>query len=315
MSTSATERVLRVRSLTWEAADVLSVTLVDPAGAPLPAWQPGAHIDFTPESGLTAQYSLCGQTDAPEWRVAVLLQREGKGVSRHIHERLRPGDTVRVSEPRNHFALTEAPSYLFIAGGIGITPFLPMIDEVTRQGKPWRLAYGGRKRESLAFAGTLQSRGTAVQLYPQDETGRIPLEALLGSVEEGCAVYCCGPESLIAAAEDWLRSYSKPAPHVERFNPKPRDDSNTKPFQVVLERSKKTFDVPADKSIADVLDKHNIFVPTSCREGTCGSCETRVLCGAIEHRDSLLSEQERQRQNTMMICVSRAVGDSITLDL
>jgi ferredoxin-NADP reductase len=304
-----------VSSLTWEATDVLSLTLVDPAGNSLPAWQPGAHIDFTPEIGLTAQYSLCGQTSAPEWRIAVLLQREGKGVSRYIHERIRPGDLVRVSEPRNHFALADAQSYLFIAGGIGITPFMPMIDEVTRQGKPWRLAYGGRKRESLAFAASLQCHGSAVRLYPEDETGRLPLDALLSSVNEGCAVYCCGPEPLIAAVEDWLRSRGKPAPHVERFNPKPRDDSNSRPFQVLLARRKITLDIPADKAIVDVLDLHDVFVPTSCREGTCGSCETRVLCGAIDHRDSLLSEEERQRQDTMMICVSRAAGDTITLDL
>jgi ferredoxin-NADP reductase len=315
MSTSATERVVRVSSLTWEAADVLSLTLVHPAGTSLPAWQPGAHIDFTPEIGLTAQYSLCGQTGAPGWRIAVLLQREGKGVSRYIHERIRPGDLVHVSEPRNHFALADAQSYLFIAGGIGITPFVPMIDEVTRQGKPWRLAYGGRKRESLAFADSLQCHGSAVQLYPADETGGLPLDALLRSVNDGCAVYCCGPESLIAAVEEWLGSHGKPAPHVERFNPKPRDDSNSRPFQVLLARSKITLDIPADKAIVDVLDMHNIFVPTSCREGTCGSCETRVLCGAIDHRDSLLSEEERQRQNTMMICVSRAAGDTVTLDL
>jgi ferredoxin-NADP reductase len=315
MSTSAKERVLRVSSMTWEATDVLSLTLVDPAGSSLPAWEPGAHIDFTPAAGLTAQYSLCGQTHAPEWRIAVLLQREGKGVSQHIHERTRPGDLVRASEPRNHFALVDAQSYLFIAGGIGITPIVPMIDEVSRQGKPWRLAYGGRKRDSLAFADSLQRHGSAVQLYPADETGRLPLDALLNPVHEGCAIYCCGPESLIAAVEDWLGSRDRPAPHVERFKPKPRDDSNARPFQVKLARSKTTLEIPADKAIIDVLELHNVFVPTSCREGTCGSCETRVLCGAIDHRDSLLSAEERQRQDTMMICVSRAAGDTITLDL
>lgn len=315
MSTSATQRVMRVRSLTWEATDVLSVALVDPAGAALPDWQPGAHIDFIPETGLMAQYSLCGKTGASEWRISVLLQRDGKGVSRYIHERLRPGDLVQVSEPRNHFALADAGSYLFIAGGIGITPVVPMLDEVIRQGKSWQLAYGGRKRDAMAFADALQSRGEAVRLYPQEETGRLPLDTLLSAVEDGCAVYCCGPESLIAGVEEWLAARGKPAPHVERFNPKPRDDSNLKPFQVVLARSNRTLEIPADKSIADVLDAHNVFIPTSCREGTCGSCETRVLCGAIEHRDSLLSEEERQQGKTMMICVSRAAGATITLDL
>jgi ferredoxin len=191
-----------------------------------------------------------------------------------------------------------------------------MIDNVRANGSQWRLAYGGRKRESLAFADTLLGYGSAVQLYPQDEAGHLPLDALLGSVDADCAVYCCGPEPLIDAVERWLSSKGKPSPHVERFNAKPLDPcEETKPFQVVLAKSNMTLDIPADKSIADVLDKHGVFVPTSCREGVCGSCETRVISGAIDHRDSLLSDEERARQDTMMVCISRAAGDLLTLDM
>jgi ferredoxin-NADP reductase len=315
-SFAATERRLRVGSLTWEATDVLSLTLVDAAGGQLPPWRPGAHIDFAPAAGLVAQYSLCGTVGAREWRIAVLLQREGKGVSRWVHERLRPGEIIRASDPRNNFTLVSAPSYLFLAGGIGITPFLPMIDALRSKGCHWRLAYGGRRRESLAFADTLTAYGSAVQLYPQDETGHLPLDALLGSVEADCAVYCCGPESLIDAVERWLSAKGKPSPHVERFNAKPLEPGKeTKRFQVVLAKSNVTLDIPADKSIADILDKYGVFVPTSCREGVCGSCETRVISGSIDHRDSLLSAEERARQDTMMVCISRAAGNLLTLDL
>jgi ferredoxin-NADP reductase len=315
MSAPAPARVVRVRSMAWEAADVLSLTLADPDGNSLPAWEPGAHIDLSPEDGLTAQYSLCGAPGGAQWRLGVLLQPDGKGVSRCIHERLRPGALVRVSEPRNNFPLVEAQSYLFIAGGIGITPFVPMIDRVVSSGKPWQLAYGGRKRDSMAFVESLRSLGPGVRLYPEEEVGRLPLDALLDAASPGRAVYCCGPEPLIAAVEHWLSAHGRPAPHVERFSAKPRDDSNTKPFRVLLAKRNQWLDIPADKSIADVLDAHEVFVPTSCREGTCGSCETRVLCGRIEHRDSLLTAEERGRQDTMMVCVSRAAADALTLDL
>jgi ferredoxin-NADP reductase len=262
-----------------------------------------------------AQYSLCGPGNATTWTIAVLHQTNGKGVSRHIHERLRPGDMVKVSGPRNHFAMTDAPSYLFIAGGIGITPFLPMIEQLDLLSRPWKLAYGGRRRAGMAFATRLARARTNVQLFAEDEVGLIPLAMLLAGAAPGCAVYCCGPEPLIGCVELWLKKNGRPPPRVERFSANPSSQSASHAFSVTLARSGITVEVPADRSIADVLDERNIFVPTSCREGVCGSCETRVVFGEVEHRDSLLTAQQRASGKTMMICISRAAGQSITLDL
>lgn len=301
--------------MTWEADGVLSLVLQSADGTPLPAWTPGAHIDFEPVPGAVAQYSLCGPGNAATWTIAVLYQKDGKGVSRHIHERLRPGDMVRASEPRNHFALADAPSYLFIAGGIGITPFLPMIEKLDALSRPWKLAYGGRRRAGMAFAASLARGRTNVDIFAKDEVGIIPVAGLLADAPFGCAVYCCGPERLIENVELWLQGNRRPPPYVERFSAKASSQGASRAFSVTLARSGISVEVPAERSIVDVLDERNIFVPTSCREGVCGSCETRVLLGNVEHRDSLLTEQERASGKTMMICVSRAADQSITLDL
>nr|ART90049.1 flavodoxin reductases (ferredoxin-NADPH reductases) family 1 [uncultured bacterium] len=309
-------RALRVQGLVLEAIDVMSVTLVAPDGATLPDWEPGAHVDIVLPGGLTSQYSLCGATDARYWKIAVLLEREGKGVSRYIHERLRPGDMLLVGGPRNHFPLDDAERFLFIAGGIGITPMLPMIAAAERLGRPWTLAYGGRSLGRMAFIDELDAYGGRVRLYPQDDCGMIPIESLLGQAEEGSKVYCCGPEPLLAAVEQLSATLGRAAPRVERFAAKPQDDIGpSTAFRVTLERSGKTLTVPANRTIVEVLEENQVFVPTSCEEGVCGSCETRVLCGQVDHRDALLSPAERLHNQTMMICVSRAKGPHLTLDL
>lgn len=307
---------LLVRAMTWEAQDVLSVTLADPDGGALPSWQPGAHVDVAIPGIGTAQYSLCGPLGQPGcWRIGVLNRRDGKGVSRYIHARLRPGDRVEVSAPRNLFPLVPAPAYLFIAGGIGITPLLPMIEEAAAAGRPWQLAYGGRSRATMGFLPGLRAYGEAVRLFAADRCGPIPVQEVLAS-SPAAAVYCCGPEPLIAAVQDACAAAGRPPPHIERFEaPAAAARSTNRPFTIVLANSGVTLDVPADQSIADVLDAHCVFVPTSCRQGVCGSCETRVLSGAIEHRDGLLGEDERRRGETMMVCVSRACDETLTLDL
>lgn len=312
---SCNRRTVRVRSMTREAQDVLSLELESLDGVPLPAWTPGAHIDFEPTPGAVAQYSLCGPGSAPMWTIAVLHRRHGKGVSRFVHERLRPGDTLRVGEPRNHFEMVDAPSYLFIAGGIGITPFLPMIEKLEALSKPWKLAYGGHRKDGMAFASLLSRDRSNVEIFASEESGRMPIARVLGAAGPQCAVYCCGPEPLIAEVEQWLQENGRRTPYVERFNPKMHSDQPRNGFSVTLARRGLTLDVPAGRSIAEVLDERNIFVPTSCREGVCGSCETRVLAGDIDHCDSLLTAQERADGKTMLICVSRAAGHSLTLDL
>jgi ferredoxin-NADP reductase len=305
-----------VRAMTFEAKGVLSVTLTAPDGGSPGAWQPGAHIDVLPGAGLVAQYSLCGPLAAPYWKIAVLLDRQGRGTSRFIHERLRPGSTIEIGGPRNNFPLLPAERYQFVAGGIGITPFLPMIEAAGRNARPWRLAYGGRSAAGMGFLDALAGHGDAVALYPQDSVGLLPVAKIVGQLEEDCAIYCCGPEPLIEALQSELQRQGKALAYVERFGAKRMElPSGGGGFHVVLARSGRKIWVPPDKSIVEALAEAGISVPTSCRQGVCGSCETGVLAGGIDHRDDLLSEKEKKEGRTMLVCVSRALGDVITLDL
>ncbi|QEU95485.1 PDR/VanB family oxidoreductase [Streptomyces kanamyceticus] len=304
---------LRVRRMTWEAEGVLSVELAHPDGKPLPAWAPGAHLDVH-VGGQVRQYSLCGDPrDPATYRVGVLNEPSSRGGSRYVHTRLRPGQPVTVSEPRNHFALEEAPAYVFVAGGIGITPLLAMAREAARRGIPWRLAYGGRTRDSMAFTEELTSLGGALTLVPQDECGHIDLAAALEGARDDALVYCCGPEPLLAAVEavcpaERLRVERFAAPVVARTG----DDSA---FEVECRASGRTLTVGADTSILQAAEAAGLSVNSSCQEGICGSCETRVLDGTPDHRDFLLSEAEHAAGASMMICVSRCASGRLVLDL
>jgi ferredoxin-NADP reductase len=288
--------------VTVKAKDVVAdgVVALTLNGVDLPKWTPGAHIDFEPREGLVRQYSLCGSQGDPTWRVAVLREPSGRGGSAYVHDTLAVGDRVRVSEPRNTFPLEPAERYLFIAGGIGITPLLPMIADVAASGADWQLRYGGRTAESMAFLPELAAYGDRVCAKPD----LIDLSDL-----DGAEVYCCGPEPLLAAVE----ARCDPARlHVERFAPKPVSGAE---FEVELAQSGLTLTVPADRSILSTLLDAGVQVLSSCQEGTCGTCETDVLAGTPEHHDSLLTEEERASCETMMICVSRSAGGRLVLDL
>ncbi|MFE5942641.1 PDR/VanB family oxidoreductase [Streptomyces sp. NPDC056480] len=304
---------LIVHRMTWEAEGVLSVELTHPDGKPLPAWTPGAHIDVH-VGGRIRQYSLCGDPhEQGAYRIGVLNEPASRGGSRHVHTRLRPGQSVTVSEPRNHFALEDAASYVFVAGGIGITPLLAMAREATRRGAEWRMVYGGRSRASMAFTAELALLEGEVTLVPQDELGHIDLDAVLTRLPGGALVYSCGPEPLLAAVEercpaDRLRLERFAAPTAERGG----DDAE---FEVECRASGLTLRVDAHTSILDAVENAGIGVDSSCRDGICGSCETRVLDGTPDHRDFLLSETERTNGATMMICVSRCASGRLVLDL
>lgn len=310
---------LRVRQMRWEAEGVLSLLLEAPDGAALPRWSPGAHVDLHLPGVITRQYSLCGSpSNARQWRIAVLREQAGRGGSAAVHTTLRPGDVVDVVGPRNNFALADAASYLFIAGGIGITPLLPMIEAAEARGSRWRLAYGGRTRSAMAFAGELlESHGSRVTFVPQDECGLLDLDGLLEAPPDDELVYCCGPEPLLSAVE--LGCSARPqALHVERFAARPREqpDPSTEPtFEVELQRTGRTVTVPGGLTILEALEAAGIEAASSCREGICGTCETNVLDGLPDHRDSLLSEEERAANDTMMICVGRSRSSRLVLDL
>lgn len=292
-----------------EVADgVVALRLRDPSGADLPVWEPGAHVDLVLEDDLVRQYSLCGDpADRTSWRVAVLREPDGRGGSSYVHDTLRAGDTVRVDGPRNHFALEPAQRYVFVAGGIGITPILPMLDAATAAGAQWRLLYGGRTAASMAFADDLRAaHGDRVELRPQDEHGLLDLDGLDA---EGTLVYCCGPPPLLAAVEERCA-----AARVERFAAV-AVDGPAGAFEVELASSGTTLSVPADRSVLEVLEDAGIGILSSCREGTCGTCETGVLSGEVDHRDALLTADERAAHDTMFVCVSRAACARLVLDL
>ncbi|MFI8191276.1 PDR/VanB family oxidoreductase [Streptomyces sp. NPDC085946] len=295
------------------ADGVVALHLRRPAGEELPAWEPGAHVDLVLGPGLERQYSLCGDpADRSRWRIAVLREPDGRGGSAHVHDRLGAGDTVRVRGPRNHFRLEPAPRYRFVAGGIGITPLLPMLAAAEAAGAAWTLLYGGRTRRSMAFTAELARYGDRVVLAPRDETGPLDLAPVLDGVADGTLVYCCGPGPLLDAVEErcppgLLRT--------ERFRPKERRAGGDGAFEVELARSGTVLTVPPDRSVLDTVRAAGVEVLYSCAEGTCGTCETDVVAGEPDHRDSVLTREERDSGETMMICVSRCRGRRLVLDL
>ncbi|WP_327186066.1 PDR/VanB family oxidoreductase [Streptomyces sp. NBC_01334] len=311
MSVYETELVVADRE--FAAEGVLALTLRHPLGEPLPAWGPGAHVDLVLGPELERQYSLCGDpADRSGWRVAVLREPAGRGGSAHVHEQLRPGDKVRVRGPRNHFALRPAARYRFVAGGIGITPILPMLAAVESAGAEWSLLYGGRTRGSMAFAEELARYGDRVTVAPQDETGLLDLGPVLDALPEDTLVYCCGPGPLLDAVEERC---PPDALRVERFQAREQPAGEDGEFEVELAQSGRTLTVAAGVSVLDTVRAAGVEVLYSCTEGTCGTCETDVLEGTPEHRDSVLSPQEREAGETMMICVSRCRGRKLVLDL
>jgi ferredoxin-NADP reductase len=310
------ERKLVVHARERAADGVVALDLRDPAGGELPAWTPGAHVDLILADGLVRQYSLCGDpADRTTWRIAVLREPEGRGGSAYVHDELHPGTTILARGPRNHFPLLPAPGYLFIAGGIGITPVIPMIAAVG--GAPWKLVYGGRTAASMAFARELHAaHGDRVELRPQDEHGLLDLDGLLAQEPPDTLVYCCGPAPLLEAVERRCADRPPGTLHVERFTPKDAGEpALAESFEVELAVSGRTLTVPPGRSILEVVEEAGVQVLSSCQEGTCGTCETAVLAGEVDHRDSLLTADERAANDTMFICVSRAACPKLVLDL
>jgi ferredoxin-NADP reductase len=297
---------------------VIRITLSRPDHGRLPDWTPGAHIDLHLENGLVRQYSLCGDRwDTQRYQIAVLREPEGKGGSLYVHDSLDVGDLVDIGGPRNNFPLNPADDYIFIAGGIGITPLLPMIQAAERMGAPWRLVYTGRTRASIAFADELAAYGDRVLIHPRDEAGRLDLDATLAQRESGTQVYACGPAHLLADLKDKSRSWSNPnALHTELFHAAPlAAPARATGFQVRLDRRGALIDVGPDESVLEALRGAGAHILSSCGVGTCGTCEVEVLDGVPDHRDSILSERDREANDCMFVCVSRALSDTLVVDL
>lgn len=298
------------------ANGVVRITLGGPDGRTLPEWEPGAHIDVHLGS-VIRQYSLCSSPqERDRYQIAVLREPSSRGGSSYVHDHLAIGDRIRISPPRNHFVQVDAAGYLFIAGGIGITPLIPMIEAAERKGADWRLVYGGRTAASMAFVDELLQYGVRVDLVPEDVLGSIDLAPVLSQPVPGTSVYCCGPEGLLRSVETLCAGWPAGSLHTERFSPVvgTRDVDADTAFEVRFAKSGVTLTVPPERSILEVAEDAGVPVVYSCEEGTCGSCETPILAGQPDHRDSVLSDEQRRASSSMMICVSRARSRQLVLD-
>ena len=267
---------------------------------------------------LIRQYSLCSSPSKPEaWRVGVLRAPDSRGGSERVHDLLAPGSIVRVRGPRNHFPLVASSRYLFIAGGIGITPMLPMIAEAEAAGADWRLFYGGRERASMAFISELARYGDRVTSFRRTSRECSIWNPSSGRPNTDTLVYCCGPEGLLAAVEKFCEKWPPGSLHLERFSAKPQEPAAEadSAFELVLQRSGLTLQVPPDKSVLTVIREAGVSVLASCLEGVCGTCETEVIDGDVDHRDSVLNEEEQASNEYMMVCVSRCRSPRLVLDL
>lgn len=312
---------VRVRSRTVAAIDIVMLELV-PAESALPPFTAGAHIDLHLPNGLIRQYSLLNDpVEDHRYVIAVQRDRDSRGGSSHVHEALHEGATVRISAPRNHFPLTEdAPHVVLVGGGIGVTPLLSMAARLAALGRSWELVYCARTRDHAAARDTLAGYGGRVRFnFDQEPGGSIlDLAALVAGAPAGTHFYCCGPTPMLGAFEAAMQA--RPGfGHVEYFSPKAPDPAATQAvdhaFDVQLARTGTTIHVAADRSILDTLIEEGFDLPYSCQEGVCGSCETAVLEGAVEHRDFVLSDAEKAASKSMMVCCSRARGARLVLDL
>jgi ferredoxin-NADP reductase len=314
------ELSLRVTGVAAEARDVLRLELADPAGAELPPFEPGAHLALHLPNGLVRHYSLVN-----DWRerhryvLAVGRARNGRGGSDYVHSMLRQGMALQCGVPANNFVLDpSAERYLFIAGGIGITPIMSMIGWCEAQGKPWRLAYAARNRQRAAFYEELKGFGARAHFHFADERGSpLDIVQLIKALDPQEQIYCCGPAPLMAAVQQAGAHLPAGSAHFEWFSApaKAAPPAGQAGFWIDLKLSGTSLHVPADQSILDVLEQHGHALPFSCREGLCGTCETTVCEGEPEHRDYVYSGAQRHGLRSMMICVSRARSERLVLDL
>lgn len=306
--------ILTVHAREEIAEDVVRLELVRPDGGALPEWSPGTHVSLDLPNGLQRQYSLCGApADTSRWTIAVQREKQTRGGSAWVCDHAKPGTELTITHVRNNFEFQEAPSYVFVAGGVGITPLLPMIEAARKSGASWRLLYAGRSRRSMAFLNSLSTH-EEVEICAEDECGRPDIASYIGEPHSGTLIYACGPEGMLGALHEATAGWPSGSLRVERFSA-PEADQESGAFVVELARSKKELVVGADQSILEAVRDAGIEADSSCEEGTCGTCETRVLAGVPEHRDVVLSDADRASNGYMMICVSRCRGDRLVLDL
>jgi ferredoxin-NADP reductase len=319
------QREVRVSQMTWEAEGIVSLRLSRiESNDPLPAWEPGAHIDVYVPDGTTRQYSLCGDPgDLSSWQIAVLREPQGRGGSAYIHDELRVGDKLLVTRPKQSFALEEASYHALVAGGVGITPIMAFAEQLHREGRPFRLVYGGRTGESMAFRERLGALGDQVTFLAEDRDGRPDLDQVVAHVPDGGLVYVCGPLPLLRAVQsaaeavhgsdqDLVRFELFSRAGVERLESTPLDGES---YELVLARSGHTLRLTPETSILETVLALGVEVENDCRDGICGSCVTPILSGTVDHQDLVLTKKEQRAMDKMMICCSRPTCDRLELDL
>ena len=312
-------RTVRVEAITPAADGVVTVTLSDPSGKALPKWTPGAHIDID-LGDLTRQYSLCGNPDdLSRYEIAVREESESRGGSRYVHHTLEAGNTLKMRGPRNHFKLDPAAErYVFVAGGIGITPIVTMADHAKAAGKDYEIHYCGRDVATMAMLDRLNADHSDHLVVHSSALGnRLDIATVFSTATAHTQIYSCGPERLLSALEEATAHWPEDSLHVEHFTSTlaTLDPSNEHAFEVELRDSGLTIQVAADQTVLDALRASNIDIPSDCEEGLCGSCEAPVLDGEVDHRDMVLTKTERAQNKSMMTCCSRACGQKITLAL
>ena len=290
----------------------------DAGGKPLPQFSAGAHVAIRVPNGLLRKYSLCNDpAERDRYLVAIKREVNGRGGSINLIDGVKAGDDLMVTAPVNDFGLPpRAQDFLFIAGGIGITPMMAMIREVLAQKKRFRLYYCSRSPETTAFRDELAApefAGSVTIHYDQGDPARsLDLRPILAERKNREHLYCCGPRPLMEAVREMTDHWSSTAVHFEAFSEAETHKPTDKPFKVKLARSGEVLEVPTTKTILEVLREHGLDVPSSCETGTCGTCRTKMLAGQADHRDLVLAEHEKA--DTIMICVSRARSDEITID-
>lgn len=316
MRQDVSEFKLSVVRTVSESAGVISLLLESPEAALLPLWEPGAHIEIEVPGVGPRHYSLNSDPkDRRRWRVSVLLCDNGRGGSKCIHAMAR-GSLLSVKGPRNNFPLNSSGKLLLIAGGIGITPLLPMLQQAVCEGRDVGLLYSGRSRRSMAFLSELAAYGDRVRVFANDEGQFLDLAGELARPVADTAVYCCGPAPMLDAAQKAMGLWPTGSLHLERFTATPvHAPSEDGPFEVVAARSGISTLVPVGCSILQALESVGVRPSSSCREGICGTCETPVLEGAPLHRDNLLTAAERASNMTMMICVGGSATPRLVLDV
>lgn len=312
-------RRVTVTDVRVEADGVLGLSLCGANGRALPKWSAGAHVELVID-GYDRKYSLCGAPGSDGYDVAILREDGGRGGSRHIHDVVRLGTSLKLRGPSNLFRLDEdAPFHVLIAGGIGITPILAMADRLRSLGRGYAIHYAGRTRATMAFLDRLsRDHGDRLTIYPADEGRRADLATLVADLPTGAQIYACGPERMIASLEDLTANHPEATLHFEHFSTHSAglDPALETAFDVELADSNLTINVAADTTLLDALRAAGIDVASDCGEGLCGSCEVSVLDGEIDHRDMVLTRAERAGNTRMMACCSRSkAGGRVKLAL